>query len=147
MKNSLREIATPIAFAVSIAIAPQFSMASVSQDVAPQSAFAAAQAAQSERLVSAVVSITWSDGSPVVGAKVFDHSTNTLLGHTGADGTFHGTVQDGTLLRLVDPDYGVQQSFKRIQAPAAAMSTAAADADASSDNAPVVAMASEGWSL
>ena len=61
------------------------------------------------------VSITWSDDKPVVGAKVFDHRTNTLLGVTDGTGRLLLTVINGTVLRLVEPTYGQQQSLRIVQ--------------------------------
>lgn len=66
-------------------------------------------------MVDTLVEITWSDGTPVVGAKVFDHRQNTLLGVTDRDGKLLLNVLNGTLLRLVEPDYGQQQSLRLVQ--------------------------------
>lgn len=57
-----------------------------------------------------MVRVLWTSMEPVAGAKVYNHTTNTLLGVTGADGIAVVTAPNGTTLRIVDPDYGQQQS-------------------------------------
>ncbi len=61
------------------------------------------------------VGITWSDGKPVIGAKVFDHRNHQLLGLTNQFGKLLVTVPNGTLLRLVEPNYGQQQALIIVQ--------------------------------
>lgn len=62
------------------------------------------------------VSIVWSDQKPVVGAKVFHHYGNQLLGVTDTAGYLLLTVPNGTVIRMVDPTYGQQQALHIVQA-------------------------------
>ena len=94
-------------------------------------------------LVDTHVSITWDDGTPVVGAKVFEHRNNTLLGITNSDGKLLLSVLNGTLLRLVEPDYGQQQSLRIVQGKKKGAQEMAI-APGSSEYSVIMA---EGWSL
>lgn len=68
-------------------------------------------------LVEVQIEILWTNmgGAPVVGAKVFEHEVNKLLGETGKDGKLTITVENGTVLRLVEPSYGQQQALRLVQ--------------------------------
>ncbi|MCB2262130.1 MAG: hypothetical protein LGR52_04220 [Candidatus Thiosymbion ectosymbiont of Robbea hypermnestra] len=66
--------------------------------------------------VEVTVEISWvPSGDPVEGARVFDHLPNLLLGRTGKDGKFTTKVANGTVLRLVEPKYGLQQALRVVQ--------------------------------
>lgn len=67
--------------------------------------------------VEVTVDIVWTNrgGAPVEGAKVFEHATNKLLGETGKDGKLKLLVQNGTVLRLTEPNYGQQQALRLVQ--------------------------------
>ena len=66
--------------------------------------------------VEVTVSIVWlPEGDPVVGASVYEHEENTLLGKTDEAGKFITTVPNGTVLRLVEPAYGKQQALRLVQ--------------------------------
>ena len=57
------------------------------------------------------ISVSWEQtGEPVVGAGVFRMPENELLGFTGSSGRFVANVVPGTSLRVVEPQYGVQQA-------------------------------------
>ena len=66
--------------------------------------------------VEVTVAIEWMpDGEPVVGASVFDHSENSLLGKTDEAGKLVATVPNGSIIRLVEPEYGQQQALRLTQ--------------------------------
>ncbi len=75
-----------------------------------QGAFAA------DGTVQQSVSIKLADMTPVVGVKVFDNATNTLLGVTGQDGSVTVNTTIGAELRMVEPGYGQQQSLLVVKA-------------------------------
>lgn len=89
------------------------------------------------------VSITWGDGQPVVGAKVFDHRKNILLGVTGKNGDLLLTVPNGMLLRLVEPNYGQQQSLRIVQGK----KKNDREMMAATGTSPYYAVLAEGWTL
>jgi hypothetical protein len=62
------------------------------------------------------VSVKWTDMTPVVGAKVFDNTTNMLLGVTGRKGSVAVKTSVGAVLRIVEPDYGQQQAVIVVKA-------------------------------
>ena len=57
------------------------------------------------------------DAGPVEGVRVFNHNTNKLLGKTGKDGVLViKGLPNGTQIRLVEPEYGAQQSIMVVNA-------------------------------
>ena len=85
--------------------------------------------------VDVEVEITWDDESPVVGARVYEHVPNSFLGTTGEDGKLSFKSKNGTIIRLVEPEYGIQQALR----------TVSAKYNAAGDN--YVAGMGEGWTL
>jgi hypothetical protein len=66
--------------------------------------------------VEVIVDIKWvPSDEPVDGASIYDHVPNTLLGKTGKDGKFVFRTKNGTVLRLVEPKYGLQQALRVVQ--------------------------------
>lgn len=94
-------------------------------------------------MVETQISITWSDGSAVIGAKVFDHRSNTILGVTNQFGKLTLTVPNGSLLRIVDPNYGQQQSLRLVQGK----KKNDRELMATSSTSPYSSVLVEGWSL
>ncbi|TBY57684.1 hypothetical protein E0H39_29710 [Rhizobium leguminosarum bv. viciae] len=72
---------------------------------------ASAQVSADGQRVDVLINIKWNDGKGVEGARVFDHIPNRLLGETNAAGEFFFTADLGTVIRLVEPKYGLQQSL------------------------------------
>jgi hypothetical protein len=54
-------------------------------------------------------------GDPVVGAKVYDHLPNVFLGKTDKNGELVLKIKNGTVVRLVEPEYGEQQALRVVQ--------------------------------
>jgi hypothetical protein len=66
--------------------------------------------------VDVTVKIVWlPDGAPVEGASVFKHQENELIGKANKDGIYASQIQNGTILRLVEPKYGQQQALRVVQ--------------------------------
>jgi hypothetical protein len=80
-----------------------------------QSAAASGTEAMAEQVRQTVV-VKLTDESPVAGVKVFDNSTNQLLGVTDESGSVEVTTIIGAVLRIVEPGYGVQQALRTVQA-------------------------------
>lgn len=57
------------------------------------------------------------DAGPVEGVRVFNHDTNDLLGKTDKEGVLIVKgLPNGTKIRLVEPEYGAQQSIMVVNA-------------------------------
>lgn len=91
--------------------------------------------------VDVFVSIEWSDGKPVVGARVFDHIPNKLLGETNDTGEFFFTADYGAVVRLVEPEYGLQQSLFKVEGKPRGSS------ETKPGNNSMIAEFAEGWTL
>lgn len=66
--------------------------------------------------VEVTVKIVWlMDGTPVDNAIIFDHKDNKEIGKTDKEGLFQTILKDGTVLRLVEPNYGQQQAIRVVQ--------------------------------
>lgn len=61
------------------------------------------------------IELLWQDGKGVEGASVFLHDANQLLGKTDKSGRLSVTAPEGSVLRLVEPNYGRQQALKYVQ--------------------------------
>jgi len=60
------------------------------------------------------LNITWDNGDPVVGARVYNHIPNVFLGETNKEGTLVFTAKVGTVIRMVEPQYGRQQNLREV---------------------------------
>ena len=109
--NSSGALAACLAAALGLGAGPALS---ADARLVPQPDFAAALKLKAA-WVEATVKVRWSDESPVVGAKVFDHRAHRLLGQTDTNGVLIALVPNGTLLRIVDPNYGQQQAMHLVQ--------------------------------
>jgi hypothetical protein len=54
------------------------------------------------------------DNSPATGTRIFEHYPNALLGTIPEEGKVELNVPNGTMLRLVEPQYGLQQSIQQV---------------------------------
>jgi len=91
--------------------------------------------------VDVQIKIQWNNGTAVKDSRVYDHIPNRFLGATNADGVFFFTAANGTVIRLVEPRYGIQQALFAVRGE-----TRRDGVKVSGDNALVMAYA-EGWTL
>lgn len=67
-------------------------------------------------VVSVTVEILWiPSNKPVEGARVYDHKPNKLIGKTDENGQLKFESENGTIIRLVEPEYGLQQALRIVQ--------------------------------
>jgi hypothetical protein len=100
--------------------AASLSVAAVGAVVSPESAKAqfplSGDLRLPDELVDVTVHIVWvPTGAPVLGASVFKHVSNELLGKTDKRGNYRTKQPNGTVLRLVEPKYGQQQALRVVQ--------------------------------
>ena len=63
-------------------------------------------------LVYTLINVTITkDNSPVKDVNIFENSTNTLIGKTKEDGKFDLYAKEGTVIRIVEPKYGLQSKI------------------------------------
>ena len=60
------------------------------------------------------LNLTWDNGDPVVGARVYNHIPNVFLGETNKEGVLVFKAEVETIIRMVEPQYGRQQNLRQV---------------------------------
>jgi hypothetical protein len=72
----------------------------------------------SERLIKVNVYVYMeNDLTPVTGVNVFNDSNGQLIGQTKDDGRVSVYINNGQKIRVVEPNYGLQQGVSEINVP------------------------------